>query len=145
MFKRAKFGKVSTSVSAYTIYMCCHDLSWCIPFSFSFLAFQTNCPPNRFEFSQSSNVFSRPVPAIFSVMKTSSNRWLFLFSLPVIKIIEYGEGHLHPARAILDTHATLELKPKRHESVLARVHKNKSMQRLISSLWGPGTAKFQVT
>ena len=27
----------------------------------------------------------------------------------------------------------------------ARVHKNKSMQRLISSLWGPGTAKFQVT
>ena len=30
-------------------------------------------------------------------------------------------------------------------SVLARVHKNKSMQRLISSLWGPGTAKFQVT
>ena len=30
-------------------------------------------------------------------------------------------------------------------SVYARVHKNKSMQRLISSLWGPGTAKFQVT
>ena len=28
---------------------------------------------------------------------------------------------------------------------LARVHKNKSMQRLISSPWGPGTAKFQVT
>ena len=27
----------------------------------------------------------------------------------------------------------------------ARVHKNKSMQRLISSLWGTGTAKFQVT
>ena len=26
-----------------------------------------------------------------------------------------------------------------------RVHKNKSVQRLISSLWGPGTAKFQVT
>ena len=25
------------------------------------------------------------------------------------------------------------------------VHKNKSMQRLISSLWGTGTAKFQVT
>ena len=30
-------------------------------------------------------------------------------------------------------------------SMSARVHKNKSMQRLISSLWGPGTAKFQVT
>ena len=30
-------------------------------------------------------------------------------------------------------------------SVVPRVHKNKSMQRLISSLWGPGTAKFQVT
>ena len=29
--------------------------------------------------------------------------------------------------------------------ILPRVHKNKSMQRLISSLWGPGTAKFQVT
>ena len=29
--------------------------------------------------------------------------------------------------------------------VRTRVHKNKSMQRLISSLWGPGTAKFQVT
>ena len=28
--------------------------------------------------------------------------------------------------------------------VTARVHKNKSMQHLISSLWGPGTAKFQV-
>ena len=28
---------------------------------------------------------------------------------------------------------------------IARVHKNKSVQRLISSLWGPGTAKFQVT
>ena len=27
----------------------------------------------------------------------------------------------------------------------SRVHKNKSMQRLISSLWGTGTAKFQVT
>ena len=27
----------------------------------------------------------------------------------------------------------------------ARVHRNKSMQRLISSVWGPGTAKFQVT
>ena len=26
-----------------------------------------------------------------------------------------------------------------------RVHKNKSMQRPISSLWGTGTAKFQVT
>ena len=31
------------------------------------------------------------------------------------------------------------------ESSRPRVHKNKSMQRLISSLWGPGTAKFQVT
>ena len=30
-------------------------------------------------------------------------------------------------------------------SLIPRVHKNKSMQRLISSLWGPGTAKFQVT
>ena len=30
-------------------------------------------------------------------------------------------------------------------SVAPRVHKNKSMQRPISSLWGPGTAKFQVT
>ena len=29
-------------------------------------------------------------------------------------------------------------------SAKPRVHKNKSMQRLISSLWGPGTAKFQV-
>ena len=28
---------------------------------------------------------------------------------------------------------------------VARVHENKSMQRLISSLWGTGTAKFQVT
>ena len=27
----------------------------------------------------------------------------------------------------------------------SRVHKNKSMQRLISSLWGTGTAKFQLT
>ena len=29
--------------------------------------------------------------------------------------------------------------------MLTRVHKNKSMQRLISSLWGTGTAKFQGT
>ena len=31
--------------------------------------------------------------------------------------------------------------------LISRVHKNKSMQRLISSnsLWGSGTAKFQVT
>ena len=29
--------------------------------------------------------------------------------------------------------------------VIPRVHKNKSMQRLISSLWGTGTAEFQVT
>ena len=31
------------------------------------------------------------------------------------------------------------------KSMRSRVDKNKSMQRLISSLWGPGTAKFQVT
>ena len=30
-------------------------------------------------------------------------------------------------------------------STVPRVHKNKSVQRLISSLWGSGTAKFQVT
>ena len=30
-------------------------------------------------------------------------------------------------------------------SLWARVHKNKSMQRLISSQWGIGKAKFQVT
>ena len=32
-----------------------------------------------------------------------------------------------------------------HKWAISRVHKNKSMQRLISSLWGTGTAKFQVT
>ena len=36
-------------------------------------------------------------------------------------------------------------KKKKAKCLISRVHKNESMQRLISSLWGTGTAKFQVT
>ena len=38
-----------------------------------------------------------------------------------------------------------EIDPPCDHLISSRVHKNKSMQRLISSLWGTGTAKFQVT
>ena len=50
---------------------------------------------------------------------------------------------LAPQRSLPEHNPKLSARKKLPDCLLPRVHKNKSMQRLISSPWGPGTAKFQ--